>query len=132
MAPSATNDSHTNGDYATIDYSGSFTNTINGKSLSTSKTRHGTDPVTSEALWEVPLSGQEEVDEAVKAARAAFKKWSKVPVKERQEALLRFADALEAETDKFAELLSKERGGPVSLEISSVIFRMNEMRESSS
>ena len=44
-------------------------------------------PSTGECLGEVPLAGEADVDRAVRAARAAFAEWSRVPVAERARAL---------------------------------------------
>jgi len=48
----------------------------------------------------------------VSAAKAAFRSWSKLSFDERAGYLLRFGDALEANRDEFAELLTKEAGKP--------------------
>lgn len=96
-----------------IDFERSYGNIINGVSSSTKAVRHGVNPATGKALYDVPLSGQEEVDLAVQSARAAFAKWSKIPLKDRQDAVLRFADALEREKAGFAKLLTLEVGKPV-------------------
>jgi acyl-CoA reductase-like NAD-dependent aldehyde dehydrogenase len=52
------------------------------------------------------------VDRAVRAAKAAFRSWSKLSFDERAGYLLRFGDALEANRDEFAELLAQEAGKP--------------------
>ena len=91
-----------------------FQNTINGELKSTEETRHGINPATGKPNPEVPVATQEDVDSAVAAGKAAFKKWSQVPTSERKKAVLAFADALEAEGDNFAKLLTQEQGKPVS------------------
>lgn len=96
-----------------IDFT-TFKNTINGKLTSTEKTRHGINPATGKPNPEVPVSTQEDVNAAVDAAHNAFKSWSKTPVGERKQALLAFADALEAQKERFAKLLVQEQGKPVS------------------
>ncbi len=40
-------------------------------------------PSNSETLGEVPYAGEEDVDQAVKAARNAFPEWSRMPLKAR-------------------------------------------------
>jgi acyl-CoA reductase-like NAD-dependent aldehyde dehydrogenase len=80
--------------------------------VTTSKTRHSVNPSTEEALWEVPVSTQEDVDKAVSAGKAAFPAWSKLSQDERAEYLNKFADAIEANKDEFAGLLGKEVGKP--------------------
>lgn len=92
-----------------------FYNTIDGKMTSTKTTRHGINPATGQPNPEVPVSTEEDVHTAVTAAKKAFSRWSKTPWSERKEAILRFADALEQYTDKFAKLLTQEQGKPVML-----------------
>ncbi|RVX71147.1 hypothetical protein B0A52_03513 [Exophiala mesophila] len=89
-----------------------FYNTINGKLTTTEKTRHGTNPATGKPLAEVPVSTQQDVDDAVAAAKAAFKTWSKVPLADRQKAVKDFADGLEKYVPEFGKLLTSEQGKP--------------------
>lgn len=96
-----------------LDFS-TFYNVIDGKLSPTQKIRHGINPATEELNPEVPVSTLEDVDRAVEAGQRAFRSWSKTTYEERRKALLAFADALEAERDKFANLLVKEQGKPVS------------------
>jgi acyl-CoA reductase-like NAD-dependent aldehyde dehydrogenase len=92
-----------------------FYNTINGKLTSTEKTRHGVNPATGKALSPVPVSTQKDVDDAVAAAKEAFKSWSKVPYDDRKKAVLAFADELDKHVQDFAKLLTAEQGKPVRL-----------------
>lgn len=92
-----------------------FYNSINGKLTSTEKTRHGINPATAKPNAEVPVSTQKDVDDAVAAAKAAFKTWSKTSWDERKKAVLAFADALEQHVQDFGKLLTQEQGKPVSI-----------------
>ena len=49
---------------------GRFTDAISGKTYLTEN------PATGEIIGEIPLGGAEDVDKAVKAAKAAFPEWS--------------------------------------------------------
>lgn len=91
-----------------------FSNVIDGKLSSTSKTRHGINPATDKPNPEVPVSTPEDVDRAVEAAKKVSKAWGKVSYADRRKAVLAFADALEKEKDGFARMLTKEQGKPVS------------------
>lgn len=71
-------------------------------------------PSTEEALPEVPVSGQAEVDRAVDAAKAAFPAWSALPWDERASYLLKLADAVEANHDAIRDLDAAETGKPLS------------------
>ena len=93
-----------------------FLNSIDGKLVGTSETRHGINPATGEANPEVPVSTQKDVDAAVEAAQRAFKSWSQTSREEREKAVLGYADALEKLTPEFAKLLTREQGKPVSVE----------------
>lgn len=102
----------TNGTHASLDWS-NFQNTINGKLESTKETRHSINPATGEANPEVPVATKDDVDRAMQAAKKAFKGWANTPWNDRRDALLAFADAVEAEKDGFVEMLIKEQGKPV-------------------
>jgi betaine-aldehyde dehydrogenase len=69
-------------------------------------------PSTGEPIAEAPLSGAEDVDRAVAAARRAFEPWAATPPGERGLALLRLADALEANAEELADLESADAGKP--------------------
>lgn len=97
----------------TFDVFNGFYNTINGKLTSTEKTRHGINPATAKPNPEVPVSTQKDVDDAVAAAKEAFKSWSKAPQEERKKAVLAFADAVEKYEQDFGKLLTQEQGKPV-------------------
>ena len=80
----------------------------------TSKTRHNINPATTEPNAEVPVSTLEDVDNAVSAARVAFKSWFKVPVEKRREAIIAFADAVAGCKEDLARLLTMEQGKPLA------------------
>jgi betaine-aldehyde dehydrogenase len=71
-------------------------------------------PATGEQIAEAPLSTAEDVDRAVKAARAAFETWSQTTPGERSLALLRFADAIEEHADELALLEATNAGKPLN------------------
>ena len=113
MAPSATT-TDTNGINGSLNFT-TFNNIIDGSASKTLKTRHGINPATLEPLPDVPVSTKEDVEKAVSAARKAFQHWRFVDKEKRREAVEKFADALEAEIEGFAKLLTMEQGKPVSL-----------------
>jgi betaine-aldehyde dehydrogenase len=73
------------------------------------------DPVTGEVFAAAPLSGEADVDRAMGAAAAAFEKWRDTTPSERQLALLRFADAVEARTDELVDAEVRNTGKPRGL-----------------
>ena len=56
------------------------------------------DPSTGEVFASTPVSGKADVDRAMRAAADAFETWRDTTPSERQRALLKFADAVEAST----------------------------------
>lgn len=70
-------------------------------------------PATGEALATIVDATNDDVDQAVAAAQAAFKTWSRSDVKERSAILLEIADRIEAKLDFFAELESLDNGKPI-------------------
>lgn len=67
-----------------------------------------------EVLAVVPKSGPEDVNEAVKAAKDAFKKWSKLPVAKRGELLGRVGDIMVKKKEELAQAMAKEMGKIIS------------------
>ncbi|KAH8803610.1 aldehyde dehydrogenase [Xylogone sp. PMI_703] len=110
MAPSATTQESTDSS-AKISFD-KFQNIINGKLVSTSETRHGINPATAKPNPPVPVATSQDVDDAVAAAKAAFKTWSRTSIEERREKIIAYADALKAHANDFAKLLTMEQGKP--------------------
>ncbi len=67
-------------------------------------------PLDGSLLSKVPLSGAAELDNAVKAAKAAFPGWSKTPIKERVQVFFRYKYLLEKHSRDLAELVQEENG----------------------
>ncbi len=77
------------------------------------KTTETRNPATGEVLARVAAACADDVDRAVKAARAAFDGWSKTSPAERSTILLRIADDLEKEADFFAKIETLDNGKPI-------------------
>jgi len=92
-----------------------FSNVINGKLVPGTTTRHGINPATKKPNPEVPVATEKDLDDAVAAAKTAFKTWSRTTVQERREKLLAYAEAFKGYSEDFAKLLTAEQGKPVSL-----------------
>jgi aminomuconate-semialdehyde/2-hydroxymuconate-6-semialdehyde dehydrogenase len=73
------------------------------------------DPSTGEVIAQIPDSDAADVEEAVRAARAAFPGWRATPAEARSKLLLKLADLIEAELDSLAALEARDSGKPVSL-----------------
>ncbi|MFI6831973.1 MULTISPECIES: gamma-aminobutyraldehyde dehydrogenase [unclassified Kribbella] len=68
------------------------------------------DPATGKVFGTAPLSGDDDVDAAYRAADAAAPGWAGTTPSERQRALLRFADRVEAEADALVAAESENTG----------------------
>lgn len=71
-------------------------------------------PATEEVLAVCPRGSERQLNEAVAAAKAAFKTWRKVPMAERRAMVMKLADAVEARVDEFGRLLTQEQGKPLA------------------
>jgi betaine-aldehyde dehydrogenase len=70
------------------------------------------DPATEQVYGSSPISTSEDVAEAYAAASAAFEVWGETTPGERQLALFRIADAMEARIEEFADAESQDTGKP--------------------
>ena len=70
------------------------------------------DPVTEETYGELPVSDASDVDAAYAAASAAFPIWRDTTPADRQLALFRIADEMQARAEEIADLESKDTGKP--------------------
>jgi malonate-semialdehyde dehydrogenase (acetylating)/methylmalonate-semialdehyde dehydrogenase len=68
------------------------------------------DPATQQVMAEVPFTTQDEIEEAISGAKAAFQSWKQVAVPERARLMLRYQQLLKAHHDELGELLAKDTG----------------------
>jgi betaine-aldehyde dehydrogenase len=73
------------------------------------------DPVTGEVFATAPVSGPADVDRAMTAAAEAFPAWRDATPAERQRALLRIADAIEARAEDLLDAECRNTGKPRGL-----------------
>ncbi|MBO2448157.1 gamma-aminobutyraldehyde dehydrogenase [Actinomadura barringtoniae] len=78
-------------------------------------------PVTGEATGTAPVSSAADVDTALSAASTAFETWRDTTPGERQLALLRIADAIEARAEELVAAESENTGKPLGLTMSEEI-----------
>ncbi|MET7763325.1 aldehyde dehydrogenase family protein [Streptomyces sp. NPDC005393] len=71
-------------------------------------------PADERVIGAVPAGTAEDVDAAVRAARAAFPGWAAVPPAERAARLAALRDALAARRDEIAETVTAELGAPLA------------------
>lgn len=72
-------------------------------------------PATGAVFATSPASGAEDVDRAMAAATRAFDTWGATTPKQRQEALLRIAQALEDRAEEFVRAECENTGKPLAL-----------------
>jgi betaine-aldehyde dehydrogenase len=76
------------------------------------------DPVTEEVFAKAAVSSEQEIDAACKAAARAFETWGQTTPSERQLALLKIADAIEARAEELVAVESGNTGKPKALVLS--------------
>ncbi len=87
------------------------------------------DPATEGVYGSSPVSGRADVDAAFGAAAAAFEQWGETTPAERQLALFRIADAMEARAEEFADLECKDTGKPrASLVDDEIMLSVDQIR----
>ncbi|HNM97442.1 MAG TPA: aldehyde dehydrogenase family protein, partial [Marmoricola sp.] len=79
------------------------------------------DPTTGEVYAQAAKSGAEDVDRAMQAAEAAFEQWRDATPSTRQQAMLKFADALEERAEELVAVESRDTGKPLGLTMSEEI-----------
>ena len=88
---------------------GQFVEPVSGKYLD------NVEPATGKPYSQVADSDAHDVDLAVAAAEKAFCDWSQTPATDRSRFLLRIADLIERDLEKFARAESIDTGKPISL-----------------
>ena len=79
------------------------------------------DPSTAQVVASAPVSSAADVDGAYRSAATAFETWGQTTPSERQQALLKFADAIESHADELVRLEGENTGKPHALTASEEI-----------
>jgi len=92
-------------------------NFIDGKFVSPRSDAYFDDinPATAQVIAAIPDSDERDVDDAVRAAKAAFPAWSRRTAAERSNLLLKLADLIEKNLDELARTESIDNGKTISL-----------------
>ncbi|WP_317164521.1 aldehyde dehydrogenase [Pontibacter fetidus] len=72
-------------------------------------------PALGEVYSLIPDSDEQDVEQAVQAALAAFPAWSKTPAEKRGQIMMRIADLIDQNLDQLAEAESVDNGKPLKL-----------------
>ena len=90
-----------------------YQNFVNGKwvDAKSGKTFENRNPANwDEIVGTFPKSGKEDVDEAVRAARAAFEKWRLVPAPRRGDIMRKVGDIMVARKEELSRQMTREMG----------------------
>ena len=87
---------------------------IDGKWVNGASTMPVTDPSDETVIANVQISSEEQCIEAVDAAHRAFKSWAKTAPRVRGEILRKAFEIMVAESDRLAEIISRENGKVLS------------------
>src|SRR5271163_3577830 len=106
---------------------------INGKWVDSAsgKTFETYNPATGQVLSHVAAGDKEDIDRAVKAARAAFETgpWSKISPSDRGQMIWKLADLIEKHLEEFAQIESLDNGKPLKIaRVADVPLSVNHMR----
>lgn len=87
---------------------------INGRLVAGAKTMPVVNPATEEILVQCPRASEEQLNEAVAAAKAAFPAWAATPIEERRKLIVRMAETIEKNCADLARILTQEQGKPLA------------------
>ena len=98
-------------------------NFVNGESVDSvsGQTSDLVNPTTGEVFAQAVVSNAEDVDRAYRAASDAFESWSQTTPSERQAALLKIADLVEANAEELIALESENTGKAIAVTASEEI-----------
>src|SRR4051812_41368732 len=85
-----------------------FYNIVDGKQRTSQQIHHGVNPSTGQELWDVPIASEQDLNDAVAAAKKAFPAWRDTPLEKRKEALVKIAELYQQHHEEFINLLCKE------------------------
>jgi betaine-aldehyde dehydrogenase len=92
-------------------------NFINGQKVSATsdKVQDLINPATGQVFAKAPVSNASDVDKAMKSAAAAFEVWKESTPGERQKAINKIADAIEARSEELIGIESENTGKPIAV-----------------
>ena len=92
-------------------------NFVNGKKVSATsdKVQDLINPATGEVFAKAPVSNAADVDKAMQAAAGAFEVWKESTPGERQKAINKIADAIEARSEELIGIESENTGKPIAV-----------------
>lgn len=101
---------------------------IGGKLVAGDSTMDVINPATEEVLAVCPRGSEAQMNEAVSAAKTAFRTWRKLPMDDRRSCVMALADAIETKTDELARLLTQEQGKPLAESTAEITYTVAFLR----
>lgn len=101
---------------------------IDGKEVISPITFEDLNPYTSEVYVLASRGNTEDIQKALTAARTGFEKWSALPPPERERALLKAADLLEADVDRLTDIIIDESGSVITKARAEVLYSASLIR----
>ncbi|GAA6156990.1 aldehyde dehydrogenase family protein [Pyruvatibacter sp. HU-CL02332] len=86
---------------------------IGGNLVDGDSTMDVVNPATEGVITKAPRASEGQLNDAVAAAKAAFPAWAATPIEQRRTVINAIANAIEAEAEDFARLLTQEQGKPL-------------------
>lgn len=86
---------------------------INGQAVEAEEHFPVYNPATEEVVAQCPKANLAHVEQAVSAAKTAFKSWRLTSREERNQLILKMADAVDAHREELAKLITLEQGKPL-------------------
>jgi acyl-CoA reductase-like NAD-dependent aldehyde dehydrogenase len=97
-----------------VDFGADFTMTIDGQPVRSSSVFEVFNPATGKAFTVAPDCSHDQLDQAVGAARKAFKAWRSTPVEDRQALVREAGRRLLVHAEELACLFTREQGRPIA------------------
>jgi len=86
---------------------------INGQQVESKEVFTTFNPATTQAIAEVASGGEEEINQAVAAAKEAFPKWANTPAKQRAKLMRKLGELIDQNVNSIAELETQDTGLPI-------------------
>ncbi|KAF2017782.1 aldehyde dehydrogenase [Aaosphaeria arxii CBS 175.79] len=89
-----------------------FYNIVNAEQRGSKEIHRNVNPATGAENWEVPIASEQDLNDAVAAAKKAFPSWRDTPLEKRRELLGKYIELFSQHQEDFINLLCKETGKP--------------------
>jgi acyl-CoA reductase-like NAD-dependent aldehyde dehydrogenase len=85
------------------------------RDASNKATKNDFNPATGEVIESYPLATPEDIEEVLQNSRKGFLEWSSTPLYKRLKVMYKYADLLEENNEKLAQIMCKESGKSINL-----------------